>query len=112
VSLLPGSIDLLYELDNAALLLRPGERVAVELRRKEDERALVVPWSSVVQDALGGQWVYVATVPFTYVRARVFVQRVEGELAVLEPTSALDEGTRVVTAGAAELFGIEFGVGQ
>lgn len=112
VGLLPGSIDLLYELDNADLRLRPGERVAVELRRKDDERALVVPWSSVVQDALGGQWVYAATAPCTYVRTRVFVQRVEGELAVLDPSSALDEGARVVTAGAAELFGIEFGVGQ
>jgi len=112
VGLLPGSIDLLFELDNAARVFLPGERVAVELRRRVDEHALVVPWSSVVQDALGGQWVYVSAAPATYVRARVFVERVEGDLAVLDASSAVDEGAQVVTAGAAELFGIEFGVGQ
>ena len=71
--------------------------------------ALRIPWSAVVQDVSGGSWVYVETARATFVRTRVAVERVDGDMAVLAHGPAI--GTAVVVAGAAELFGTEFGVG-
>jgi membrane fusion protein, heavy metal efflux system len=45
-----------------------------------------------------------------YSRQRVVVTDVSGPLAVLSQGPA--EGMRVVTDGAAELFGVEFGAGK
>jgi hypothetical protein len=90
---------------------RAGERLAVEIPLKGSGRErLVVPFASVLHDIHGGQWVYVATAPHAYSRRRVQVERVAGGDAVL--ASGPVEGTKVVTDGAAELFGTEFVTGR
>jgi hypothetical protein len=70
-------------------------------------RALAL--AGIVYDAQGDAWVYAVTRPLTYVRQPLKVSRVQGDLAVFESGPAV--GTPVVTVGAAELFGTEFGVG-
>jgi cobalt-zinc-cadmium efflux system membrane fusion protein len=101
------TVDLFYQLVNSDGRLRPGQRLNVTLPLREKAERLVAPWSAVVHDIYGGTWVYVSTAPQHYVRRRVQVPFVVGDLAVIE--SGLEEGVQVVTAGVAELFGTEFG---
>ena len=70
----------------------------------------VVPYAVVLCDVNGGTWVYPMPRPLTYIRERVTVESVEGELAMLSegPTAQ----TAAVTDGLAELYGVELGVGQ
>jgi hypothetical protein len=103
------SVDLFYELPGG--MLRPGERVGVTLPLSTNaERALVVPLSAIVRDMSGGAWVYEQTDSVKFARRRVELARVVGSRAVL--ARGPRKGTRVVTAGAAELFGTEFGAGK
>lgn len=105
------SVDLYYELGNADGFLRPGERVAATLPLTGDEgEQLTVPWSAVLHDAFGGTWIYARVAPHVYSRQRVAVRNVVGDLAVLAAGPA--PGTEVVSVGAAELFGTEFGTGK
>lgn len=102
--------DLYFELANADGSLRPGQKIGVTLSEKATEESLVVPWSAILHDIHGGAWVYENTAPQQYVRRRVEVRRVVGSLAVLARGPAV--GAKVVTAGAAEIFGTEFGTGK
>lgn len=102
--------DLYYELDNAAGALRPGQKVGVTLAMKVEEECLVVPWASVLHDVHGGTWVYENTAEHVYTRRAVLVREVVGTLAALERGPA--PGTKIVTTGASELFGTEFGTGK
>ena len=89
--------------------LRVGERVLVDLAEQTGSgaAALDVPASAILTDINGGEWVYVETAPRQYERRRVEVARIIGGRATL--ARGLASGVRVVTAGAAELFGTEFG---
>jgi RND family efflux transporter MFP subunit len=103
------SVDLYYQVAGGAF--RPGERVGVTLPLLNGaERLLVVPLASVVRDMNGGSWVYERTAPTKFVRRRVEIARIAGVRAVLARGPA--PGTVVVTSGAAELFGTEFGAGK
>ena len=55
----------------------------------------------------GGSWVYENVGFHSFARRRVFVDRIVGDLAAL--TSGPKPGAKVVSTGAAELFGTEFG---
>ncbi len=102
--------DLYYSLSNVETPLRPGQRVGVSLALRAQERSLVIPWSAVVHDIHGATWVYENTAAQTFVRRQVEVKRVNGSFAVLG--RAPQPGTKIVTVGAAELFGTEFGAGK
>ena len=104
------TVDMFYELSNADLSYRPGQKVGITLTLKDTEQSLVVPYSSILYDMYGSAWVYEKTEPRVYVRQRVELHYVLDELAVL--SRGPDIGANVVTAGAAELFGTEFGVGK
>lgn len=105
------SADLFYQVANASGRLRPGERVQVAIPlRGGGSAALAVPWSAVVFDHDGGSWVYERTGDRTYVRRRVALGDVVGAWAQVR--SGIAAGTVVVTDGAAELLGIEFGPGK
>ncbi len=69
-----------------------------------------MPRDSVLYDYHGGTWVYVKTESHTYARKRVLIDYQVDDVAVLieGPTA----GAEVVTTGAAELFGTEFGGGK
>jgi RND family efflux transporter MFP subunit len=103
------SVDLYYEVPGASL--RPGQRVGITIATSgAAARGLVVPLAAVVRDMSGGSWVYERADSVTFVRRRVEVGRVVDGRAVLSSGPAT--GTPVVTAGAAELFGTEFGAGK
>ncbi len=104
---LAATVNVFYEVGNADHGLRPGERVSVTLPLRGDDESLVVPHSAIVRDYHGGEWVYEKIKPNVYVRRRVMVDRVVGDLAVL--VSGPKAGAEVVSVGAVEIFGAEFG---
>jgi RND family efflux transporter MFP subunit len=104
------TVDLFYELSNANLSYLPGQKVSVTLTLKGAKENLTVPYSSILYDMYGSAWVYTNAKPRVYVRQRVELNYVLDELAILSRGPAV--GARVVSAGAAELFGTEFGVGK
>jgi hypothetical protein len=73
-------------------------------------RQTAIPYSAVLYDKDGDTWVYTNPEHLVFVRAPIIVDRVRGDLAFL--SQGLPPGTEVVTVGAAELFGAEFGVGE
>lgn len=107
---LAATVDLFYEIDNADGSFYPGQKLAVTLAERTRGAALVVPWSAILYDIHGGTWVYEQSAPQTLARRRVEVLYVEQDRAIL--AKGPPEGTRVVSAGAAELFGTEFGIGK
>jgi len=99
------TVDLYYLLENSSL--NPDQRTEVSLPLSGKDQQLVVPTEAILYDVYGGAWVYVRKQPFTYQRVRVQVDNTDSGQAVL--SSGLATGVEVVTHGAAELFGVEFG---
>ena len=104
------SADLFFEMPNTDRLFRIGEKVSVSLLQKSPEDSLTVPSSAILYDIHGGNWVYIKIAPYVYSRCRVEVSHIVNDFAVL--TRGLKAGDEVVVAGAAEIFGTEFGVGK
>ena len=66
-----------------------------------------MPSAALLRDIYGGEWVYQKTAANTFVRQRVEVASESDGRALL--ARGLVSGAEVVTDGAAELFGTEFG---
>jgi hypothetical protein len=90
--------------------LSAGQRVFVELPMGAMSQRSVVPFSAVIYDLKGDTWVYTNPQPLTYVRAKVAVDYVDDDTAVL--ASGPPAGTAIVANGVAQLYGAEFGVGK
>lgn len=101
------TVDLFFALDNRDRAYRVGQRVAVALPLGGRADGLSVPTAAIVRDIYGGEWVYRQTAPDTYVRQRIEVASMSDGRALL--SRGLERGAAVVTDGAAELFGTEFG---
>jgi multidrug efflux pump subunit AcrA (membrane-fusion protein) len=106
----PATVDLFYEMNNANGHLRPGEKVSVAVPLQGETESSVVPAAAVLYDIRGGKWVYENTGPQTFTGRRVEIRFVSHGDAVL--ARGPKPGVKVVTAGAAELFGTEFGIGK
>jgi len=104
---LAATANVFYEVANQDGLFRPGQRVGVTLPLRGEDDTLTVPRAALIRDIHGGTWVYELTGERTYARHRVMVDRVVGDLAVL--VSGPKPGAKVVTDGAAEIYGTEFG---
>ena len=107
---LTAAVDLYYELENKSHAFRPGQKVAAHLPLKGEARRTALPWAAVIHDIYGSQWVYEQIGERKYARRRVEVAWVSGEWAATVRGPAL--GAQVVTAGAAELAGTEFGIAK
>src|SRR5512132_1189945 len=66
----------------------------------------VIPYAAVLYDTEGNTWTYTNPGPLVFVRHRINVDYIDGELAVL--TDGPRTGGTVVTVGAQELYGSEF----
>ena len=109
---LAATSDLYYALPNPDAALRPGEKVSVTLPLRGGEQALLAPWAAVLHDIHGGAWVYenVAAADLRPPpRARSRARRARHGRA---RPAARPPARKIVTDGAAELFGTEFGAGQ
>jgi hypothetical protein len=70
----------------------------------------VVPYAAVLYGLHGETWVYTSPEPLVFVRQPVTIGDIEGDVGVLSEGPPV--GTEVVTAGAAELFGVESGLDE
>ena len=106
------TVDLYYETANEDGRLRSGQKLSVTLAMQGEKKSLVIPLAAVIYDIHGNAWVYEQTAERTYVRRRVLVRFVDHSSsgpprAVI--SSGIKPGALVVTDGAAELHGTEFG---
>jgi hypothetical protein len=95
---------------NAVVLTEEAARrvgIATEPATGSPQR-VVIPVAALVYDKDGGTWTYVVTAPLTYERQSVALLEIAGDQAILKSGPA--PGARVVTVGAAELLGTEYGV--
>ena len=104
---LSATVDFYYQAPSG---LKPGEKVSVALAGRAGHALKRVPSSAIVFDVNGGNWVYVQAADHHYVRRRLFLDHTSGGYAYLASGPAA--GTPVVIAGAAELWGVEFGAGK
>jgi hypothetical protein len=110
-SALSGTVAEDYEVSRADHGLRPGQRVQVKVPHPDSGKPQkVIPYAAVLYDPHGNTWTYTNPEPLVFVRHRIEVEFIEGDRAVLREGPAV--GTTVVTAGAAELFGVEQKFGQ
>jgi biotin carboxyl carrier protein len=102
---------LYYMVDSADHGLKLGQRVRIEFSLMGGAaQQKIVPYASVIYDLHGDTWTYTNPAPLTYVRDHIVVDYIDGDLAILSDGPAA--GTAVVTSGAAELYGTEFGIGK
>jgi hypothetical protein len=71
-------------------------------------KAEVVPYAAIIYDAQGNAFAYTIPRRLTFVRTPIRVARAVGPFAVL--SKGPPAGTSVVTVGAQELLGVEYGV--
>lgn len=86
------------------------EQVREQRVSRSDSPKITVPYSSLIYDPKGQTWVYTSPEPRAFIRHRVEVDYIEGDIAVLN--DGPPAGTIVATVGVAELYGTEFGVGH
>lgn len=70
----------------------------------------VVPYSALIYDPKGQTWVYTSSEPRTFIRHKVDVDKIEGDIVVLNDGPAV--GTVIASVAVAELYGAEFKVGH
>ena len=102
-----GSDDLQRVTFTAEGARRVGLQTAPVRRRGSQE---VVPYAAIIYDAEGKTFVYRTTGRLTFVREGDAVERITAADAYL--TRGPAPGTRVVTVGAAEVYGAEVEVGH
>lgn len=103
-----GTVDLFFAIDNRDRAYRVGQRVSVELPIGAAIDGLSVPSSAIVRDIYGGEWVYRKTGADSFVRQRI--ESGSARAGITPILRGLSPDAEVVTVGAAELFGTEFGV--
>lgn len=113
----PAKVEKIKGTDQERLVLtsEAADRIGIETATvREVSRAdgprKVVDYSSVIYDPDGHAAVYTNPKPLVFVRHPITVDYINGDLAVL--TEGPPIGADVVTVGVAELFGIEFGIGE
>ena len=88
-----------------------SQRLGIEFAEvtKSGER-LTMPYNALLYDPSGGEWAFASAEKNVYARIALKVEAIEADKVYLAKGPAV--GTKLVTNGAAELYGIEFGVGK
>ena len=101
---IPGS-----DLKQVTLTARAVERIDLHTEKVIEKMGMkVVPYASIIYDPQGVVWVYTMPKDRVFVRAQIEVDHITGDDVFLNAGPAL--GTRVATAGAAEIYGAEYGM--
>ncbi|HET6642932.1 MAG TPA: hypothetical protein VFG93_06625 [Gaiellaceae bacterium] len=96
------------ELNRITLTAEAAKRLDVQTTaaRSDGERT-VIPYAAVLYDPDGQTWTYTSPKRLVFVREDIRVDRIDGDAAIL--TAGPSAGTTVVTVGADELWGVEYG---
>jgi len=94
------------------LTAKAAERIGLETAPVEAaaDGSTIIPHAAVFYGLNGETWTYTSPEPLTFVREPIIVEAIDGDRAYLSEGPAT--GTAVVAVGAAELFGVESGVGH
>jgi len=107
----PAKVEPIKGRDVARVILTAQAARRIGIRTapvREQSRHLVVPYAAIVYDARGRAYAFTSPRPRVFVRRRVSVEDIVRDRAILHSGPAV--GTPVVTVGAAELLGTEYGV--
>lgn len=69
-----------------------------------------VPYSSIIYDLQGTTWLYTQKQPLVFIRESISVDYIDNSTVFLSAGPPV--GTKVVTIGVSELYGIETGIGK
>ena len=95
------------ELSKLTLTEQATERLGLRIETvTSGPGGLEIPYGGLIYTSDGDTWVYTNPEPLVYIRAQVVVDRIDGDVVRLGDGPAA--GTRIVTVGAAELYGAEF----
>jgi hypothetical protein len=96
------------ELNRITLTSEAAKRLDVQTTaaRGDGERT-VIPYAAVLYDPDGKTWTYTSPEHLVFVREDISVDRIDGDAAIL--AAGPSAGTAVVTVGADELWGVEYG---
>ncbi len=76
---------------------------------KTGER-LTMPYNALLYDPSGREWAFTSPAPNVYIRTPLKVETIVGDKVYLK--EGPPAGTKLVTFGAVELYGIDFGIGK
>jgi hypothetical protein len=95
-------------LNRITLTAEAAKRLDVQTTaaRGDGERT-VIPYAAVLYDPDGQTWTYTSPERLVFVREDIRVDRIDGDAAIL--AAGPSAGTTVVTVGADELWGVEYG---
>jgi hypothetical protein len=95
--------------EQVRLTAEAARRIGVELAavRGLGGGRLEIPYNALLYDPNGNTWAYTSPKPLVFQRHNVVVARIDGKTVVL--TKGPRPGTRVVTEGATEIWGVEYG---
>jgi hypothetical protein len=83
-----------------------AERLDLQIATVEDAgKQKTMPYAALLYDKDGEAWAFTNPAEDTYIREKVKVDHVEGDKVVL--IEGPKAGTKIVTTGAAELYGSE-----
>lgn len=100
-----------YEISNTDVAFVPQQLVFVEIPLSgSGETRKIIPYAAVLYDPAGNTWVYTNPSELVFVRQPIQIETITGDDVILG--DGPPAGTAVVTVGAAELYGAEFGVGK
>jgi hypothetical protein len=77
------------------------------VRSRAGGSGLVIPYDAVLYDPDGKTWTYTSPKPLVFQRQDIRVDRITGGSALL--SEGPRAGARVVTVGAEEIWGVEYG---
>lgn len=103
-------------LSRVTLTAKAAERLAVKTAAVEEIRIgsgavrKVIPYGAIIYDTKGATFTYTSPEPLVFVRQDIVVDFIDGDRVYL--IEGPKTGTTVVTVGAAQLYGIEFGLGK
>lgn len=107
----PAQVTVMPGGEGKAVILQEQARTRLDIQTAEvAAQPLAVPYAALLYETDGTTWVYTNPEPLVYVRHRIEVDRIEGDRVLL--VSGPPAGAAVVTTGAAELLGVELGVGK
>jgi hypothetical protein len=96
------------ELNRVTLTAEAAKRLDVQtVTARSDGKRTVIPYAAVLYDPDGRTWTYTSPGQLVFVRKDINVARIDGDSAILN--AGPSPGTAVVTVGADELWGVEYG---
>jgi hypothetical protein len=103
------------ELSRVTLSERAAQRLGIETAEVSSEEIegtsrQIIPYGAVIYDSSGATWTYTSPEPLTFVRHSITINAIDGDRAML--SEGPEDGTAVVSVGAAELYGTEYKVGH